>query len=266
MLGNSMRIVVAACSAIYTGRGDTQLVRAIRAIMFKDDGSISIHNDQSNKPLNYMGKGNVFSEVVIGSEMVWTFDTRKESLRIHMYEIISDTDFSLTLDDAGLVRDGTEDQLQAWLAENPEALGEGFTLVSREYQTGDGPVDLLVLDKLGNPIAVEVKRTAMISAVDQASRYLGGLKDTEGFENVRSMIAALDIRPNTLKLAEKRGVECITLPSTWRESLQPANIVLPVQETEFSLVIIEEDATILVPKARKSRAKQIKPDSTSAPK
>jgi len=268
-----MRIVVASCSAIYTGRGDTQLVRATRAIMFKDDGSISIHNDQSNKPLNYMGKGNVFTETVLPDGMIWTFDTRKESLQIRMYEIISDTDFALTLDDPGLVRDGTEDHLQAWLADNPEALGEGFTLVSREYQTGDGPVDLLVRDKEGNPVAVEVKRIAMITAVDQASRYLGGLKDTEGFENVRSMVAALDIRPNTVKLAEKRGVECVTLPSNWKETAKHNHLVEETTEPADTVLIAEIPFVVVAEepeekaenkasrKPRKSKAKAIKPDS-----
>lgn len=213
-----MRIVVAACSAIYTGRGDTKLAPAVRAIMFKDDGSISIHNDKSNKPLNYMGKGNVFTEFFEEDAMIWYFDTRKESLKIEMHHIVSDTEFELDLEDPGLVRDGTEDHLQAWLAENTHVLGNGFTLVDREYQTGDGPVDLLVLDADGNPVAVEVKRVAMLGAVDQASRYIAALQEKEGYQNTRGMVAALDIRPNTTKLADKRGVECFVLPEDWKET------------------------------------------------
>lgn len=211
-----MRIIIASCSVIYTGRGDTTLPEAVRAIMIKDDGSISIHNDKSNKPLNYMGKGYVLTETQENGYTKWAFDTRKESLQILLNTIFSDTDHQLDLEDTGLVRDGTENHLQAWLAENPEALGEGFTLVSREYPTGQGPVDLLVLDAEGNPVAVEVKRIAMLGAVDQASRYMEALKDLEGFGNVRGMVAALDIRPNTVKLATKRSIECVTLPSDWQ--------------------------------------------------
>lgn len=213
-----MRIVIASCSAIYTGRGDTKLKQATRAIMFKDDGSISIHNDKSNKPLNYMGKGNVFTETIEDDVVIWTFDTRKESLEIQMHEIISDTAFDLDLDDPGLIRDGTEDHLQEWLADNTEVLGAGYTLVKREYDTGAGPIDLLVLDELGRPVGVEVKRVAMLGSVDQATRYLTALQEIEGFEDVRVMVAGLDIRPNTIKLAEKRHVQCFTLPENWKDT------------------------------------------------
>jgi RecB family endonuclease NucS len=215
-----MRIVIASCSAIYTGRGDTELAEAVRAIIFKDDGSISIHNDKSNKPLNYMGKDNVFTESIENGLLSWYFDTRKESLRIDMHQIISDTAYALELDGPGLVRDGTEDHLQAWLSDNTEVLGNGFTLVSREYQTGAGPVDLLVRDTEGNPVVVEVKRVAMLGSVDQALRYRNSLQEVEGFEKTRGIVAALDIRPNTFKLAEKRGIECIELPPTWKNSFK----------------------------------------------
>ena len=211
-----MRIVVASCSVIYTGRGDTKLPQGVRALIIKDDGSISIHNDKSNKPINYMGKDNVHTESIIDDITVWHFDTRKENLQVHIHELISDTNFELDIDDAGLIRDGTEDQLQAWLADNVWVFGPGCTLVSREYPTGAGPVDILIRDENGTPIAVEVKRIAMLGAVDQANRYVEALRQIEGFENTKGMVAALDIRPNTIKLAERRKIECVTIPSSWR--------------------------------------------------
>lgn len=218
-----MRIVVAECSAIYTGRGDTKLGKYTRAIIIKDDGAISIHNDKSNKPLNYMGKGSKFTETVheVTGELVWAFDSRKESLTIILHNVISDSAFELGLEDAGLERDGTENHLQEWIAAHPSVLGEGFQLVQREYPTGSGPVDLLVLDENGKPVAVEVKRVAMLGAVDQASRYVEALTNTESetidFSEVRGMVAALDIRPNTVKLADKRGIRYCIVPSSWRE-------------------------------------------------
>jgi RecB family endonuclease NucS len=212
-----MRIVVADCSVIYTGRGDTRLPRAVRAIIVKDDGSISVHNDKSNKPLNYMGKGNELSEVEFEDYKLWFFDTRQESLRITLHEVISDTDFLLDRNDEGLIRDGTEKQLQAWLAENPEALGEGYTFVQREYQTGAGAVDLLVTDPEGNPVAVEVKRVAMINSVSQTQRYVESMKEDPEFAQTTGIIAALDIRPNTVKLADKKKIRCVTLPTWWRD-------------------------------------------------
>lgn len=212
-----MRIVIANCSAVYTGRGDTRMEPAVRAIIIKSDGSVSIHQDASNKPLNYMGKGNVFYESVIDELTVWTFDTRNENLTITLLEVISDTSFILAEHDEGLIRDGTEEQLQTWLWNNPEALGEGYQMVGREVQTGNGPVDLLAIDPEGTYVAVEVKRVAMTAAVTQANRYVEALNETEQFGVVRGMIAALDIRPKAVILAEKKNVECCVVPAHWRQ-------------------------------------------------
>lgn len=212
-----MKITVARCSVTYTGRGDTTLTEAVRVIVVKSDGAVSVHHDQGNKPLNYMGKDKhlVFTEQEATDALYWNFDTRKESLQIRITEIFSQVDLPVDVDNSVLERDGTEHQLQAWLADHPEALGEGFTFVQREYPTGAGPVDLLVQDANGNPVAVEVKRVAMLGAVDQASRYIEALKQNVGFEDTTAIVAALDIRPNTQKLADKRGVKTVTLPKYW---------------------------------------------------
>ena len=212
-----MRIIIASCSVIYSGRGDTKLSEAVRAIIIKNDGAISIHNDKSNKPLNYMGKGNVLTEDVVDGCLTWYFDARQESLQVRLHEIISDTKFALVEEDEGLVRDGTENHLQAWLAENPTVLGEGFTFVQREFATGAGAVDLLMYDAEGNPVAVEVKRIAMPTSVYQAIRYVDALKDQEGFENVKGMVVALDLRPNMVKLADKRNIQTVEVPSNWND-------------------------------------------------
>jgi RecB family endonuclease NucS len=211
-----MRIVIANCSAVYTGRGDTKLNSAVRAIIIKSDGAVSIHPDTGNKPLNYMGKGNVFAEENIDGTVIWKFDTRKENLTLTLHEIISDSDHELDLDAEGLVRDGTENHLQEWLADNPEVIGSGFTLVEREFRTENGPVDLLMKDPEGNYLAVEIKRVAMLNTVGQVERYVNAMMETGLHGTVRGLIVALDIRPNTLKLAEKRGVECVVVDSAWK--------------------------------------------------
>lgn len=214
-----MRIVIAKCSAAYTGRGDTKLNESTRAIIIKQDGAVSIHSDLGNRPINYMGKGNVFSEEVDEDALIWKFDTKKENLTIRISEVISDSNFDLPAEEEGLVPFGTESHLQEWLADNPEVIGEGFTLVRREYPTGNGPVDLLVEDSNGLPIAVEVKRVAVTAAVDQVERYVKALVDVEDGEfvdiPVRGILVALDFRPNTLKQAQKRGVECISILDAW---------------------------------------------------
>lgn len=206
-----VRIIVAKCSVSYQGRGDTVLPAAVRMVMLKRDGSVSIHaDDRAFKPLNWMLTPCEFSQHTSEEEtLVWVFESKKDRLEIHLLEVYSDTEHELEPLEPGLSRKWTESDLQAWIAANPEeAFGEGWSVVGREFPTGAGPVDLLMRDPDGFPVAVEVKRVASMPAVDQVLRYVNALQDTEDFKDARPVIAAFDIRPRTVLLAEKRGVVC----------------------------------------------------------
>ena len=72
-----------------------------------------------------------------------------------------------------LQKDGVEAHLQQLLADAPQALGEGFTLVRREHPTRVGPVDLLCTDAEGNSVAVEIKRHGEIDSVGAAQPLSG---------------------------------------------------------------------------------------------
>ncbi|MBU6213742.1 MAG: DUF91 domain-containing protein, partial [Actinomycetales bacterium] len=50
-----MRLVIAECTVNYAGRLSAHLPRAVRLLMVKADGSVSIHADgRAYKPLNWM--------------------------------------------------------------------------------------------------------------------------------------------------------------------------------------------------------------------
>lgn len=220
-----MKIIFADCSAVYTGRGDSKLARATRAIILKNDGSVSIHNEVGNKPMNYMKNAEHTPTQDSDGNAVWEFDSRRESLKITLYEIFGESEYDLVPNDPGLERDGTEKHLQEWLAKHPEYLGLGYSIVGSEYPTGNGPVDILAIDANGNPVAVEVKRTAMVGAVDQCRRYLDSFKDPSvdhgpaklDYSTTQGMIAAVDIRPKTLEWAAKHSIMTVTVPSNWRK-------------------------------------------------
>lgn len=219
-----MKLIVADCSAVYTGRGDTYLPRGVRAIMLKRDGSISIHNDESNKAVNYMKSASFSEELNAVGEVVWMFDSNKENLEVTIHEFIMQTEAELIENDPKTQKDGTEMHLQEWLSKHPEVLGKDFTIVAREYDTSEGPVDLLALDSEGRPVAVEIKRTAMRDAVDQCKRYVDGLKAKEGdvaldvdFYETQGLIAAVNIRPTALVYAGKKGINTVLIPSNWRD-------------------------------------------------
>ncbi len=76
-----------------------------------------------------------------------------------------------------LQKDGVERHLQEELAAAPSSLGEELTLVRREWATEVGPVDLMCRDEDGAWVAVEIKRTGTIEAVEQLTRYLGFIRE-----------------------------------------------------------------------------------------
>ena len=51
------------------------------------------------------------------------------------------------------------------LARHIELLGEGYSLVRRQYMTAVGPVDILVRDVSGASVAVDIKRRGGIDGV-----------------------------------------------------------------------------------------------------
>jgi len=203
-----VRLVIARCSVDYIGRLTAHLPLATRLLMVKADGSVSIHaDDRAYKPLNWMSPPCRIEE----APGVWRVVNRAgEELRIILEEILQDSSYELGVD-PGLTKDGVEAHLQELLAAGPATLGEGFTLVRREYPTAIGPVDLLCRNGLGGSIAVEVKRVAGIDAVEQLTRYLELLNRDPLLAPVRGILAGQEIKPQARVLAQDRGIECVVL-------------------------------------------------------
>ncbi len=189
--------------------------------MLKSDGSILVHSDGgSYKPLNWMTAPCVLTErdpndeeVEMGVRHVWQVEPTKTDgqLLIRIFEKFAEINEELG-EDPGLRKDGVEAHLQALLAEQVEPiLGFGWTLHSREHPTPIGPVDLMVYDPAGKPVAIEVKRRGGIDGVEQLTRYLDLLGREERYRRIRGIFAAQEIAPQARTLAEDRGIECLVL-------------------------------------------------------
>ena len=203
-----MRLVIARCSVDYVGRLTAHLPSAQRLILVKADGSVSIHaDDRAYKPLNWMSPPCTLQE----APGVWTVTNKAgEQLVLTIEELLHDSSHELGVD-PGLVKDGVEAHLQVLLAAHPSALGEGMTLVRREYPTPIGPVDLLCRDAAGVSVAVEIKRRGEIDGVEQLTRYLELMNRDALIAPVRGIFAAQEIKPQARMLAVDRGIECITI-------------------------------------------------------
>ncbi len=210
-----MRLVVARCQVDYAGRLTAHLPMATRVLMIKADGSVLIHSDGgSYKPLNWMSPPCTLREdTTEEGAALWTVTSRatskgpEDTLQILIDEVFSDTSHELGLD-PGLQKDGVEKHLQELLAEHPAHLGDGLTLVRREFPTAIGPVDLMCRDAAGASVAVEIKRRGEIDGVEQLTRYLELLNRDPLLAPVRGIFAAQEIKPQARVLALDRGISC----------------------------------------------------------
>lgn len=188
---------------------------AKRLILIKADGSVSIHaDDRAYKPLNWMSPPCTLSvsepEATEAHDVsqLWLVKSKHgDTLTIRIGEIFMDSDHFLGAD-PGLQKDGVEAHLQALLAEHPETFGANYRLVSREYLTPIGPVDLLLRDPSGRYVAVEVKRRGEIDGVEQLTRYLDLLNRDPALSPVSGIFAAQQIKPQAATLAIDRGIRC----------------------------------------------------------
>jgi RecB family endonuclease NucS len=203
-----VRLVIAKCSVDYVGKLSAHLPLAVRLLMVKADGSVSIHaDDRAYKPLNWMSPPCKLQE----APGVWKVVNKAgEELRITLEEVFQDYSYELGVD-PGLVKDGVEAHLQELLAKHPETFGEGHTLVRREFMTAIGPVDLLLKDADGASVAVEVKRRGEIDGVEQLTRYLELMNRDPLLAPVKGVFAAQEIKPQARVLATDRGIRCVVI-------------------------------------------------------
>ncbi|OZG61594.1 hypothetical protein BMYO_0108 [Bifidobacterium myosotis] len=260
-----MRIIVADCSAEYSGRLNASLPLAKRVLLIKADSSLLIFSELgSYKPLNWMTAPCTIREItpelsvadvdgsattedagididtdtgstpddsvpeviadiadVAGADAVTdvatpekvlrvTADKSSDVLEVTLQHIYSDQTFDLGLD-PGLVKDGVEDHLQRYLAEQIERIGKGAKLIRREYPTAIGPVDIMAINADGEHVAVEIKRHGGIDGVEQLTRYCELLNRDPLLAPVHGIFAAQTITPQAQVLAKDRGFTCLIL-------------------------------------------------------
>jgi endonuclease len=203
-----MRLLVARCEVLYTGRLTARLPEAVRLLMFKADGSFLVHDDAGGyRPLNWMTPPTVIEEdegLVVVRKRAGKSEDR---LEIRLLDVLVDSRHEL--DATPLEKDGVERDLQEALAAQPDALGEPLRLVRREWPTDLGPVDLMCRDPSGGWVAVEVKRIATIDAVEQLSRYLERIRLDPAKLDCRGLLAAQRVKPQARTLAESRAIGCV---------------------------------------------------------
>jgi RecB family endonuclease NucS len=204
--GRAVRLIVARCEVLYTGRLNAVLPASVRLVMMKEDGSVLVHADAgSYKPLNWMTPPTVIEQegncLIVRKRAARSEDR----LEIHLLEVLSDVTHEMG-EAAELEKNGVERDLQEQLAAQPSELGEELRLVRREWPTDIGPVDLMCRDADDQWVAVEVKRVATLDAVEQLSRYLERIRLDPALAACRGILAAQRFTRQAATLAEARGL------------------------------------------------------------
>nr|WP_204314346.1 endonuclease NucS [Bifidobacterium avesanii] len=204
---------------------------AKRVLLIKADSSLLIFSELgSYKPLNWMaapctlkeiepepaaepaeaaGAGETAEPAPVKVLRV-AADKSSDILDVKLYHVYSDAQYDLG-EDPGLIKEGVEDHLQRYLAEQIERIGEGAKLVRREYPTAIGPVDIMATDANGEHVAIEIKRHGGIDGVEQLTRYCELLNRDPLLAPVHGIFAAQTITPQARVLAEDRGFTCLIL-------------------------------------------------------
>ncbi|MDP5185058.1 endonuclease NucS [Blastococcus sp. BMG 814] len=203
-----MRILVARCSATYSGKLNASLPVAERLIVQKSDGTVLVHGSMGSKALFWMGPP--CTSKVDGSTWTITHSKTAETLVIDLHEVLHEHTADVGVE-PGLVKEGVERDLQALLADQVHVVGNGLTLVGREWPTPIGPVDHLLRDAAGGHVAVEVKRRGEIDGVEQLTRYLDYLNRDPRLRPVRGVLAAQSLSRQARTLAADRQIQCVTL-------------------------------------------------------
>jgi RecB family endonuclease NucS len=204
-----VRLIVARCEVVYSGRLNAVLPESTRLLMLKSDGSVLVHADSGGyKPLNWMTPPTVIEEgegtIVVRKRAGKTEDR----LEIRIAEVLSEAEHEMG-EAAALEKDGVERDLQEALAAQPHALGEPLRLVRREWPTDVGPVDLMCRGGDDEWVAVEIKRIATIEAVEQLTRYLEFIRLDPAKRACRGILAAQSLKPQAAKLAHARDIRCV---------------------------------------------------------
>src|SRR5205809_2994958 len=204
-----MRLIVARCEVTYTGRLTAHLPDSTRLLMIKADGSVLVHADAGGyRPLNWMTPPTVVEEgegVIVVRKRAGRSEDR---LEIRLHEVLWEAEHEMG-EAAPLEKDGVERDLQEALAALPEAIEPGLRLDRREWPTDVGPVDLTCRDEAGGWVAVEIKRIATIDAVEQLTRYLDCIRADPARADCRGILAAQQLKPQVVTLAESRGMRCV---------------------------------------------------------
>ena len=202
------------CRVVYDGRAYSTLDPGDRLIILKPDGTVLVHTDEGQQPVNWQPPG-CTHEARIEDDQFLVRSHRSspaEELVVRFEQLRHATAYEVT-DPADLALTGTEEDLRKRILDNPELLETGLEPLATERETPAGAVDIYAKDTDGNVVVVELKRRRVgPDAVSQLNRYVAALeRDLHTGTTVRGILVAPSVTDTAGSLLEERGLEFVSL-------------------------------------------------------
>ncbi|MFB6229022.1 MAG: endonuclease NucS [Halobacteriales archaeon] len=202
------------CTVEYDGRARSRLGAGDRHVICKPDGTVLVHTDEGQKPVNWQPPGCSHESTVEDGQFVLqsTREAPDEELLIRFGALRHVAAFDVT-DPEELSLSGTEEDLRERVLDDPSAVEAGFEPLATERDTPAGAVDIYGEDTEGRAVVVELKRRrAGLDAVGQLERYVDALRrDLHADREVRGILVAPSATERTRELLEKQGLEFVSL-------------------------------------------------------
>lgn len=204
------------CTVEYDGRAASSLGPGRRHVMCKPDGTVLVHTDEGQKPINWQPPGSEQEVRLEDGELV--LHSRRENpdedLVVRFTDVAHLAVFEGdSTEGASLSVTGTEEDLKRRILEEPELIEPGFRPLATERNTPAGAVDIYGEDEEGRVVVLELKRRRVgPDAAGQLSRYVEALeRDLHVGVRIRGILVAPSVTDRARRLLAKKGLEFVAL-------------------------------------------------------
>lgn len=205
------------CQVEYDGRAASSLEAGNRLVVLKPDGTILVHTDSGQQPVNWQPPGCTHDgKIEDGRLLVESLRSNPDEQLLVSFERV---DQVVVYDGTGksdVTVQGTEADLRDRILEEPTLIEAGFEPRVTERDTSAGAVDIYGKDGEDNAVAVELKRRRVgPDAVSQLNRYVEALEaDLHAGQAVRGILVAPSVTDRAHSLLERRGLEFVSVSPT----------------------------------------------------
>ncbi len=236
---DAMLTVFGRCSVEYEGRASSSLGPGDRLLVCKPDGSVLVHTDEGQQPVNWQPPGCTVEPSLVaagddpegdaaagGDPEGDAADVEREPrLRVRSerttpaerievtFDRVAQVSAYDAVDPEELALTGTEADLRERILADPALVEPGFTPLATERQTPAGAVDIYGEDADGRTVVLELKRRRVgPDAVGQLSRYVDALRrDLHEDAEIRGVLVAPSVTDRARQLLAEEGLEFVSL-------------------------------------------------------